>query len=402
MGRPHRRPATTLTLGNGLSGYLDSGRNPIAGQWQHLAATYDGTTARYYIDGTEVASRAVSRQRRQLEHVADRRLRRQPRRLLRRHHRRRPHLQPRAQRRRDPVRHEPAGRRWRAAATRPRRLRPATLTATAGGRPGDAELGRRDRQRRRRPLQRPPRRRPPASRPAPANRIAQPTGTSYTDTGLAAGTYYYKVTAEDAAGNVGPASNEASATVTRRHDAAERPGDAHRRRGAIGQATLTWGAATDNVGVARYNVHRVDDRPASRRPRRTGSRSRPGTSYTDTGLAAGTYYYKVTAEDAAGNVGPASNEASATVTPTRRRRRCRSPLRRPARRSPASSNVTANATDNVGVAGVQFRVDGANLGAEDTTRAVRDRLGHPRRAERVAHAHRGRARHERQHATSSR
>ena len=30
-------------------------------------------------------------------------------------------------------------------------------------------------------------------------------------------------------------------------------------------------------------------------------------------------------------------------------------------------NVTANAADNVGVAGVQFRLDGANLGSEDTT-----------------------------------
>src|SRR5439155_1437088 len=29
--------------------------------------------------------------------------------------------------------------------------------------------------------------------------------------------------------------------------------------------------------------------------------------------------------------------------------------------------VTASASDNVGVAGVQFRLDGANLGAEDTT-----------------------------------
>ena len=40
--------------------YLDSGVNPIVGQWQHLAATFDGTTARYYIDGLQVASRAVS------------------------------------------------------------------------------------------------------------------------------------------------------------------------------------------------------------------------------------------------------------------------------------------------------------------------------------------------------
>ena len=36
------------------------GRNPTVGQWQHLAATFDGTTARYYIDGLQVASRTVS------------------------------------------------------------------------------------------------------------------------------------------------------------------------------------------------------------------------------------------------------------------------------------------------------------------------------------------------------
>ena len=31
-----------------------------------------------------------------------------------------------------------------------------------------------------------------------------------------------------------------------------------------------------------------------------------------------------------------------------------------------SVNVTANAADDVGVAGVQFKLDGQNLGAEDT------------------------------------
>ena len=64
-----------LTLGGSLSIYLDSGQNPIVGQWQHLAATFDGTTARYYIDGTEVASPRRLRLRRHLEHLADRRLR---------------------------------------------------------------------------------------------------------------------------------------------------------------------------------------------------------------------------------------------------------------------------------------------------------------------------------------
>jgi len=32
-----------------------------------------------------------------------------------------------------------------------------------------------------------------------------------------------------------------------------------------------------------------------------------------------------------------------------------------------NTSVTATAADNVGVVGVQFKVDGVNLGAEDTT-----------------------------------
>ena len=52
----HLATRYNLTLGNSLGTYLDSGRNPVAGQWQHLAATYDGTTARFYIDGVQVAS----------------------------------------------------------------------------------------------------------------------------------------------------------------------------------------------------------------------------------------------------------------------------------------------------------------------------------------------------------
>src|SRR5439155_14928361 len=41
----------------------------------------------------------------------------------------------------------------------------------------------------------------------------------------------------------------------------------------------------------------------------------------------------------------------------------------PANGAPVSgtTSVTANASDNVGVAGVQFKLDGANLGTEDTT-----------------------------------
>ena len=49
-----------LTLNSGLSSYLDSGHTPIGGQWQYLAATFDGSTARFYIDGVQVASRSVT------------------------------------------------------------------------------------------------------------------------------------------------------------------------------------------------------------------------------------------------------------------------------------------------------------------------------------------------------
>ncbi len=147
--------------------------------------------------------------------------------------------------------------------------------------------------------------------PTLANRIAQPTGLSHTDAGLAPGTYYYRVTAEDAAGNVGPASNQASGVVTGDVTPPSAPGSLQ-ATGALGSASLSWTAAGDNVGVVRYNVHRATvagfvPGPANRVAQPTG------TTHSES-LPAGTYFYKVTAEDAAGNVGPPSNEASATVT----------------------------------------------------------------------------------------
>ena len=68
-----------------------------------------------------------------------------------------------------------------------------------------------------------------------------------------------------------------------------------------GQVNLSWAAATDNVGVARYNVHRSTTSGFT--PNTANRIAQPtGTSYSDTGLGSGTYFYKVTAEDAAGNV----------------------------------------------------------------------------------------------------
>ncbi len=148
--------------------------------------------------------------------------------------------------------------------------------------------------------------------PSASNRIAQPTGTTYTDSGLAAGTYYYLVTAQDAAGNVGPASNQATGTASADTQPPTAPTNLTATGGA-GQVSLSWGASTDNVGVTNYNVYRSTTSGFT--PSASNRIAQPtGTTYTDSGLAAGTYYYLVTAQDAGGNVSAASNQASATAS----------------------------------------------------------------------------------------
>jgi hypothetical protein len=145
--------------------------------------------------------------------------------------------------------------------------------------------------------------------PDVTNRIGQTAATNYTDT-VAAGTYFYKVKAEDLVGNLSPASNEASAVVGDTSPPTA-PGTLT-ATGAVGKATLSWGAASDNVGVVRYDLYRSSTSGFT--PSVANRIAQPsGLSYTDSGLAAGTYYYKVQAEDAAGNIGPATNEASALV-----------------------------------------------------------------------------------------
>ena len=75
------------------------------------------------------------------------------------------------------------------------------------------------------------------------------------------------------------------------------------------QIDLAWTAATDNVGVVGYNVYRSTDGSNF-----TLDLNLNDTLFADTGLTAGTtYYYLVTALDAAGNESPASNIASATT-----------------------------------------------------------------------------------------
>jgi chitodextrinase len=253
---PHYR----LTLGSTFSNYLDSGQSPVAGQWQHLAATFDGSTARFYVNGVQTASSAFSGS-------------------------------------------AGTSNTWRIGAydSSPLGFFDGVLDEV---RVYDAVRS--------------------------ATQIQSDMTTPLNTADVTAPTVPSSVTAT----------------------------------GGFGQAALTWAASTDDRAVTRYNVHRSTTSGFA--PTAANRIAQPtGTSYTDTGLAPGTYYYKVTAEDAAGNVSAPSAEVSATVTgdsspPT-------VSITNPADGTNASGIVTisANAQDNQAVAGVQFRLDGQNSGAED-------------------------------------
>ena len=136
--------------------------------------------------------------------------------------------------------------------------------------------------------------------------------------------------------------------------------------GAIGSASLSWTASTDNTGVALYNVHRATT--SGFQPTAANRIGQPtATTFTDTAVTAGTYFYVVTAQDVAGNISAASNEAAVmvladTTVPTVM-------LTAPANGATVTGSiaVTATASDDVKVAGVQFQLDGQPLGAERTT-----------------------------------
>jgi hypothetical protein len=78
----------------------------------------------------------------------------------------------------------------------------------------------------------------------------------------------------------------------------------------VSQVNLSWTASTDNVGAAGYLVERQD--PGSTSFVQVGTST--GTSYNDTGLAAGSSYsYRVRAMNAVGNLSGYSGVASAAT-----------------------------------------------------------------------------------------
>jgi chitodextrinase len=188
-----------------------------------------------------------------------------------------------------------------------------------------------------------------------------PAFTDATVSGMT--TYVYSVVALDAAGNRSAAATATATTGDLAPPAAPASVSAS-AHDAPPTVVLTWAAATDDVGVASYEVLR-DGAVVT---------TATGTDWTDTAVAAAqTHTYAVRAKDAAGNVGPAT---SVTVTvpdqlaPTTPGAFSVRTYSRPVR----ISLTWAASTDNVKVTGYRITRNGVPLttvaGASFTDTAV--------------------------------
>jgi beta-lactamase superfamily II metal-dependent hydrolase len=139
---------------------------------------------------------------------------------------------------------------------------------------------------------------------------SSPYSWSWNTTAASNGTHSLTSKAFDAAGN-NSTSAVVSVTVSNGSDVTPPAAPSGLvATGGRGQIKLSWNASTDNVGVTGYDVWRSTSA--------TGTFSLIATTtsltYTNSGLTRGqTFYYYVTARDAAGNVSTPSNTASAKV-----------------------------------------------------------------------------------------
>ncbi len=136
---------------------------------------------------------------------------------------------------------------------------------------------------------------------------------NYINTGLAANTtYYYRVQAVDAAGNISGYSNVASSRTAQAVVDTQAPTVPSNliATATSTQISLTWVAATDNIAVVKYEI----ERSTSASSGFANIVSVTSNSYINTGLSASTrYYYRVRALDAAGNASSYSSIVNATT-----------------------------------------------------------------------------------------
>ena len=193
--------------------------------------------------------------------------------------------------------------------------------------------------------------------------VGDSSSTSYAFAALACGTTYtIGVAAYDAAGNASGTASTVQATAGCPDTQAPSAPTAL-ATSSVGptSTTLTWAAATDNVGIAGYRLFLNGAQVGA-----TGS---PGYSYG--GLSCGTSYtLGVAAYDAAGNVSPTATVSQATspCAPTD----TRAPST-PTGLSSGSATQTSiplswtASTDDVGVAGYRLFLNGSQVATTGST-----------------------------------
>jgi Concanavalin A-like lectin/glucanases superfamily/Bacterial Ig domain len=181
----------------------------------------------------------------------------------------------------------------------------------------------------------------------------------------ASGSHQITAIARDAAGNT-TTSAAVNVTVTGTSPDGQAPTVSLTAPagGATISGTTTLSAdAADNIGVVGVQF-KVDGANLG-----AEDTSAPySASWNSVTASNGTHSLTAVARDAAGNT---TTSASRTVTVTNTSGDSQAPavsLTAPANgaRVSGSLSISANASDNVGVAGVQFKVDGVNFGTEDT------------------------------------
>ena len=139
--------------------------------------------------------------------------------------------------------------------------------------------------------------------------VATVTTTSYADTSVANGTtYFYVVRAVNATGDSAN-SNESSATPSAPADALNAPTDLS---ASVSGTTVSLSWTDNSTGESGYKVQRKVGGNGAWSEIFRGTLANQ-TSYSNTGLSAGTYVYRVLAYKASVANGPTSNEASVTV-----------------------------------------------------------------------------------------
>jgi fibronectin type 3 domain-containing protein len=153
--------------------------------------------------------------------------------------------------------------------------------------------------------------------PASSNLIASVTGTTYSNTGLAASTtYYYKVEATDADGTSAASEQVSAETQTASCSAVpSAPTGLTATASSSSAIGLSWTAVTPpaNCSISSYSVYRSTTSGFTPGSGNLIASGVTGPTYSNTGLAASTtYYYVIEAIDADGSSAASAQESATT------------------------------------------------------------------------------------------